>query len=246
MAAVCMTRGGVSRPVEGRRDNTPKEGTNVRRPTGRLLTSLLALHLTAGLSAAQVAGQKAHAQRTQPIARIVYEGEMAPLLAKLAQEFGVNIGVEVDPPQPRTTVKIDLKDPTLQDVLDAVVKSAPRYQWRATDGALEVSPVRGGSALLESPVAAFRVSDVDQAEAVDLLMNLPEVRANMAAMNLQYRRAVAAKAGGGGEKFSLNLEGVSLRQALHKIAERGGRFWAFRRYGSGPDGEFIAVDTTDR
>jgi hypothetical protein len=216
----------------------------VRRPNGRILTALLALYLAAGLAAAEVAGQKAPAPKTQPLARIVYEGEMASLLAKLAQEFGVNVGLEVYPPQPRAIVKLDLNDPTLHDVLEAVVKSAPAYQWRETEGAVEVSPVQGGGTLLESQVGVFRVSDVGQAEAVDLLMNLPEVRANMGAMNLQYRAADRSRARGGGEKFSLHLEGVSLRQALHRIAERGGRFWAFRRHGRGPDGEFITVYTS--
>jgi hypothetical protein len=34
------------------------------------------------------------------------------------------------------------------------------------------------------------------------------------------------------EKFSLNLEGVTMRQALSRIAyESGGRFWIFRASG---------------
>ncbi len=241
-----MTCGGVLQPGEGRRTKTHQEGTNVRRMTGRLLSALLALYLTAGLCAADVAGQKAPAPRTQPIARIVYEGEMASLLAKLAQEFGVNVGLDFNLSRPRIPDKIDLKDPTFPDILDAVIKSAPGFQWRETDGAFEVSPVRGGSTLLDASISAFRVSDVDQAEAVELLMNLPEVQTNLGAMNLQYRSPNGARAIAGAEKFSLNLEGVSLRQALHKIAERGGRFWALRRNSNGPDGEFITVDTANR
>jgi hypothetical protein len=164
---------------------------------------------------------------------------MGSLLAKLAQEFGVNISLEVHPPQHRVPVKIDLKNPTIHDLMDAVVQSVPGYEWRETDGAFEVSPVRGGSALLETPISSFRASDVDGAEAVELLMNLPEVRAGMEALNLQYRNPTNATQRKGGEKFSMNLEGMTLRQALHKIAEKSGRFWAFRRYG--PADEFITV-----
>jgi hypothetical protein len=165
---------------------------------------------------------------------------MGSLLAKMAQEFGVNIGLEVHQPQHGVPVKIDLKTPSLHDILDAVVRSAPDYEWRETDGAFEVSPVRGGSTLLETPISSFRASDVDGAEAVELLMNLPEVQAGLAAMNLQYRNptVTARKVG---EKFSLNLEGVSLRRALHKIAERDGRFWVFRRHGNALSGQYVTV-----
>ncbi len=220
----------------------------MRLPSSRLLSTLLALHLTAGLCASGAAAQqRAAAPRTEPIARISYSGEMVSLLAKMAQEFGVNVGVVIDANQLRRPVKLDLNYSTLPDVLDAVVKSAPDFKWRETVGGVEVSTVRGGSALLDAPISGFWVSDVDQAEAIELLMNLPEVRASMAEMNLQYRSPGGATARSAGERFSLELEGMSLRQALNKIVERSGsRFWLFRKFGGAPEGEFITIGIADR
>lgn len=132
-------------------------------------------------------------------------------------------------------------------MLDAVVQSAQGYRWRESDGAVEVSPAQGGCPLLDATVEDFQVSGVSQAEAVDHLINLPEVRAGMGALNLRYGEHHGPPGRAAGEKFSMSLKGASVRQILHQIAVRGGgRFWNFRRYGKRLDGEFITVSTPDR
>jgi hypothetical protein len=172
---------------------------------------------------------------------------MAGLLAKLAQEFDVNIGLEVYPWRPTIRVKVELSDPTIADVLNAVVNSAPGYRWREAEGAFEVSPEGGGCPLLDTRIEDFHVSGVTQAEAVERLMNLPEVRAGMSALNLRYESRDSRPAKQGGEKFSMNVKGASLRQVLHQIAgSSGGRFWGFSRHGGQHDGEVITLRTPDR
>jgi hypothetical protein len=45
-----------------------------------------------------------------------------------------------------------------------------------------------------------------------------------------------------GKRFSVSLEAVTLRQALHKMAKDSGvRFWIFRSYG---DGSFSIGNST--
>jgi hypothetical protein len=173
---------------------------------------------------------------------------MAGLLAKLAQEFHTNIGLETTPGRPKISVKINLEgDLTLRDVVDAVVRSAQGYQWREIDGAVEVSPVRGGCPLLDATVDNFQVGDVSQAEAVDHLINLPEVRAGMAALNLRYGEHSGPPSRAAGEKFSMSLKGATVRQVLHQIAVKsGGRFWSLRRHGGRLDGEVITISTPGR
>jgi len=172
---------------------------------------------------------------------------MAGLLAKLAPEFNVNIGLEVYPWRPTTQVKVELSDPTIADVLNAVVDSAPGYRWREAEGAFEVSPEGGGCPLLDTRIEDFQVSGVTQAEAVEQLMNLPEVRAGMSALNLRYEGRDGRPTKQGGEKFSMSVKGASLRQVLHQIAGRsGGRFWGFGRYGNQRDGEVVTLRTPDR
>jgi uncharacterized protein YceH (UPF0502 family) len=91
-----------------------------------------------------------------------------------------------------------------------------------------VYPVEGRSPLLNIVVSSFQVNDVNQAGATNQLMNLPEVQAGMKASNLSHRDFSRTLAGRRGGKFSLRLEDVTLREALHEIAKQsGGRFWAF-------------------
>jgi hypothetical protein len=209
---------------------------------------LLALHFVVNVCAPAVAGQQTPEPRPRQIASIVYEGDMAGLLAKLAQEYGTNIGLELTPGRPKISVKIDLRnDPTLHDVLDAIVRSAQGYRWREADGAVEVSPAQGGCPLLDAIVEDFQVSGVSQAEAVDHLISLPEVRAGMGALNLRYGEHNGPPSRTPGEKVSMSLKGASVRQVLHQIAGRGGgRFWSFRRYGNRRDGELFKISTPDR
>ncbi len=220
----------------------------MRSTSSRCPTMLLALHLTLSVCAPAVAGRQQSAPQPRLLGSIFYEGDMAGLLSKLAHEFDANVGLEMSPGRPKISVKIDLRgNLALRDVLDAVVESAQGYHWREVEGGVEVSPVRGGCPLLDTTVDNFQVSGVSQAEAVDYLISLPEVRAGMTALNLQYGEHKGRPGSTAGEKFSMSLKGASVRQVLHQIAARGGgRFWSLRRYGGRGDGEFFTISTPDR
>jgi hemoglobin-like flavoprotein len=198
-----------------------------------------------------VAQQQQQQQQPAPVVNILaaikYNGDMAALLDRMAEAYGTTIGLEVDPEQPKSIVKLELREATLQDVLNAIVQSEPRYQWRENDGFIDVFPVKGSSPLLETKISSFRVNDVDQTEAINQLMNSSEVLVGMNEMNLSRRDFSRASVRGKGEKFSMSLEGVTLRRALHKIAkESGGRFWISRRYGNKAEGQFFSVSDSVR
>ena len=215
--------------------------------TKRRAPVLLGLLLLLSTCPRELAGRPRFAQKDRKFARIVYDGDMAGLLSKLAQEFNVNIGLEVYPWRPTIPVKVDVGEATLADVLDAVVNSAPRYRWREVGGDYEVSPAGAGCPLLDTRVEEFNVRGVTQAEAVEQLMNLPEVKSGMTALKLRYEARPARPTAQGGERFSLSVRGASLRQVLHQIAGRsGGRFWGFGRYGDQYDGEVVTLRTRDR
>jgi hypothetical protein len=212
----------------------------------RVTFMMLVLYTMVGFCAREAAGQQTPASR-EPIARLVYNGETTALLSHLAQRFGVTIGMEFAPHQERMQVKMELTDPTLPDVLNAIVESAPQYRWRESEGGFEISPVTGGNPLLDATVSSFQVTDVTQAEAIEQLMNLPEVRAGLGEMSLQFRSADARMPERNGARLSLRLQGVTVRQALHRIAEMSGsRFWALRRQGRRSAGEFISIGNSER
>ncbi len=131
-------------------------------------------------------------------------------------------------------VTIDLRDATLRDILNGIVESEPRYQWRESDGYIEVLPTSGSSILLDTPVASFQVKDVRRGEAIDQLMTLPEVQALTISINLKLRPAGPWPRWAKDEKFSLSLNKVTLRQALQRIMKESGvKFWMFRTYDDG-------------
>ena len=160
---------------------------------------------------------------------IKYDGDMASMLSHLPGIYGLTIGLETDPQRPRSTVGFYLTDPTLADVLDAITKSSLIYQWREGNGFAEVVPLKGSSPLLDTYISSFRVEGAGEAESINQLIKLPEVQMAMKEMNLIYRDRRNAPAGEEGKKFSISLEGVTMRQVLNTIAnEKGTRFWVFR------------------
>jgi len=75
------------------------------------------------------------------------------------------------------------------------------------------------------------------------LLNLPEVQASMTALNLKRRAPDGSPGKLSSSKFSVNLEGVSLREALNKIArESRMEIWIFRNYPNG----FFSISSVDR
>ena len=195
---------------------------------------LLLLLATSGAPAPHVRGQQVSgpAPRRQVLGAIVYDGDLASLLQHLAEEFGVTIGFEADHRQPRPRVKFELRDAALRDVLDAIVRAQPAYGWRQDGGFIDLYPVKGGSPLLDTVIGSFQVSAANWAEASDALLRLTEVQSSMSSLRLGRREAERRAAGRGGDAFSLYVENVPVRRALHEIAKSSGsHLWVFRQYG---------------
>ena len=186
------------------------------------------------LASISVSNAQQGAAKPPPLRMIHFRGDMAPLLAQLAQDYGVTIGLETDPKKPTSDVMLDLKGATLPDLLNGIVQSEPRYQWRESGGNIEVFPASGSNQILDIPVTTFQVKEVGRREAIDQLMSLPEVQAVMISMNLKLRPGAPPRIPAKDEKFSLSLSGVTIRQTLNRIAgESGVRFWLFRNDNDG-------------
>lgn len=167
---------------------------------------------------------------------------MTMLLASLPNTFGVTVGLELDT-QRYHHVGLSLMDATVTDVMKAIVQSSKKYQWRQTDGFIEVWPLTGSNPLLETRISSFNVKDVSAADAFDRLLNLPEVQANMTALSLKRRALDASPGKLSSPRFSVKLEGVSLREALNKIAKESRiENWIFRNYPNG----FFSISSVER
>lgn len=203
---------------------------------------LIAAAVVLGICGVSMPGVMAQ-QATPPRLRVIrYQGDMTLLLASLPNTYGVTVGLELDT-QRYHYVDLSLMDATLTDVMKAIVQSSKKYQWRQTDGFIEVWPLAGSNPLLETRISSFNVKDVSAADAFDQLLNLPEVQANMTTLNLK-RRAPDASAGKlSSSRFSVKLERVSLREALNRIAQESRiENWVFRNYPNG----FFSISSVER
>jgi len=189
-----------------------------------------------------MSGVMAQQPAPPPVRAITYKGDMANILSELPNVYGVTVGLELDT-QRYQVVGIALSDPTVTDVMNAIVQSAKKYQWQQTGSFVEVWPLAGSNPLLETRISSFNVKDLSASEAFDRLLNLPEVQANMRDLNLQRRAPAESPGKLTSSRFSLNLEGVTLREALDKIAQEAHvDIWIFRNYPNG----FFSISAVDR
>ena len=195
-------------------------------------SSLAVLLVMICASPAHVLGQVIPTSPPNKPNNVVYEGDLAALLAHLASTFNVNIGFETDPLEPKPKVKINAGFATVEDVLDAIVQAAPNYEWRNQDGFIDVHPREASCLLLDTAVSDFQVVSSDWMVASEALTSLPEVRRQMEATHLRRLDLAGTSRVTDLNPFSLKLENVTLRRALHEITKKSGKtFWMFQRYG---------------
>ncbi len=203
---------------------------------------LIAAALVLGICGVSMSGVMAQ-QPTPPTMRVIrYEGDITMILAALPNAYGVTVGLELDA-QRYHHVGMSLLDATVTDVMNAIVQSSKKYQWRQTGGFVDVWPLAGSNPLLETRIGSFNVKDVSPSEALDQLLNLPEVQANMTALNLKRRAPEVSPGKLSSSRFSVSLEGVSLREALNKITQESRiEIWIFRNYPNG----FFSISSVER
>ena len=203
---------------------------------------LIAAAVVLGICGVSTSGVMAQ-QPTPPTVRVIrFDGDISMILAALPNAYGVTVGLELDT-QRYHHVGLSLLDATVTDVMNAIVQSSKKYQWRQTGGFVDVWPSAGSNPLLETRIGSFNVKDVNPSEALDQLLNLPEVQANMTALNLKRRAPDVSPGKLSGSRFSVNLEGVSLREALNKIAQESRiEIWIFRNFPNG----FFSINSVER
>ena len=203
---------------------------------------LIAAAVVLGIFAVSIPGVMAQQPAPPPVRAVQFNGDMTSILAALPNVYGVTVGLELDT-QRYHRVGISLLDATLTDVMNAIVQSSKKYQWRQTGGFVDVWPVAGGNPLLETRINSFNVKDISPSEAFDQLFNLPEVQGSMTNLNLKRRAPERDPGKLSSSKFSVNLEGVSLREALDKIAQESHlEIWIFRNYPNG----FFSISSVER
>ena len=120
---------------------------------------LIAAAVVLGICAVSMSGVMAQQPTPSTLRAVQYEGDMTMILAALTNPYGVTVGLELDT-QRYQHVGISLSDATLTDVMNAIVQSTKKYQWRQTGGFIDVWPLAGSNALLETRISSFDVKDL--------------------------------------------------------------------------------------
>ena len=203
---------------------------------------LIAASVVLGICAVSTSVVMAQQPAPRTVRVISYQGDMTMLLAAMPSTFGVMVGLELGA-EGYQPVRVSLQDATVTDVMNAIVQSSTKYEWQQTGEFVDVWPVTGSNPLLETRISSFNVKDVGASAAFDQLFNLPEVQASMTALKLKRRAPEGASVKLTSSRFSLNLEGVTLRQALNRIAQESRiDIWVFRNYPNG----FFSISSVDR
>jgi len=203
---------------------------------------LIAATVVLGICGVSMSGVMAQQAAPPPVRVIEFHGDITSIVAAVPNTYGVTVGLELDT-QRYHQISISLRDATVTDLMNAIAQSSKKYQWRQTDRFVEVWPLAGSNPLLETRISSFNVKDISPLQAFDQLLNLPEVQANMTALNLKRRAPERDPGKLTGSRFSINLEGVSLREALDKIAQESHiEIWIFRNY---PEG-FFSISSMER
>ncbi len=203
---------------------------------------LIAAAVVLGICAVSMSGVMAQQPAAPLVSVIEFKGDFTVVLAALPNVYGVTVGLELDK-QRYHTVSVSLQDATVTDVMNALAQSSKKYQWQQIGGFIDVWPLAGSNPLLETKINSFNVKDLGPLEAFDQLFNLPEVQANMTALNLKRRAPDDSPGKLSSPRFSVSLEGVSLREALNQIAQESHiGIWVFRNYPNG----FFSISSLER
>jgi len=206
------------------------------------LSTLLLAQLAIGLFAVMTSAQEVVPIRNEPLRVVVYSGDMLTFMAQLSVTFETCFSFEIDPLEPRPNLTFSVKDATLDDVMNAIVKAKPTYAWRRNGKTIEIYPVGHANPLLETRISSLRLSNTKLKEALQHLMYSSEI--NSAIANFGLIHGPIGGADDQSRSVSLSADNITLRQALNQIAETSGvKFWSFELIGPNRDIVSISLRT---
>lgn len=160
-------------------------------------------------------------------------------LSHIAEDYGIPIGVEAASRGQGREIKIDMPEGTLRDVLDAVTKQDPRYEWTLVDGVVNFTPKSDrddlSAEVLSATLKEFEVKE--GAALIDIkqeIIDRPEVHVKLDSAKVVTR--ISGYTGRdfqkAGPKFTLRMGNATVREVLnHLIRTSKIRYWVVNRFG---------------
>ena len=161
---------------------------------------------------------------------------LGSVLSKISQNYGIQYGVEFILEEPNIlSFTFSLKNPTLKEVLDTIVKIDRRYIWEEHNGIINLIPVQkknDPTHIFNQIIPKFVVSERDFSGALNELAT---------AIEGHELRAVSHGALPSGHTFSLSFEQVPVREVLDAIIKADGVYvWVW--FGQGTTVKLIGTN----
>src|ERR1044071_8074056 len=119
-------------------------------------SKLIAAAVFLGICAVSMSGVSAQQLPVTTLRVIQLQGDFAMALANLTTTYGVTIGLELDN-QRYQKISLSLMDANVTDVVNALIQSSKKYQWRQTGGFIDVGTLAGGNPFLDTRIKNFNV-----------------------------------------------------------------------------------------
>lgn len=160
-------------------------------------------------------------------------------LISLAKKYNVPVGNEVSSRRTRDSIgpstQMELKNSTVEEILNALLKSHPDYRWHLADGVINISSSSASEPLLDTVIQEFEVKQQTIAEIKKALAERPEVQSVLSETNTEFQE-LTIMPGGNVEapgKYSFTLRNASVRQILNcLILQTEGHYWTLVRLGN--------------
>ena len=213
----------------------------------------IALLLLVAITAAFLLARRARAKATLPVVGQLEQTTPASIrvddftagsytlevVYKLAVKYHVVIGVygnilDAD----NRKIDISIKNGMLRDVLDAITKADPRFEWHeSSNGAVHFVPRGAPLTLMDVRVHSFEIYSPQSSEILRRLNEVPEIRDWWMERKCPTDYSIM---GTGGEpvpwgRFSVHASDVPVWSILDEIAAKSrSYYWSFIQYGTQP------------
>ncbi len=183
------------------------------------------------------------------------------VIGHLTRNYGLSFGVEVVPGyeesddlrfamskpnyeifiEKKTQFSLDLKDASLAEVMDSLMKQKPGYRWEISDGVINIFPTEARDErlrkLLELKIASFVMEnerDLLVGKILDCIVDLPELKVFEKSYDLSIPRTHVGSIDALFIKMDkVQFKNLSLKQLLNKLALVKGGSWRLTLTASG-------------
>ena len=181
----------------------------------------------------------------------VCDNKVGNVLATLASQYKVPIGVEVQlekyDVEPQNAACLTVKNGTIRSVLKAITTLFPNYEWKETNGVINITYKNGleeKNPLLDAVINHFEVNQASIDDIKSIILQKSEVQANLNNSGFEvHEPALLPQLNyDTSSKFSFAMDNKSVREILNYIiGNTRNKYWSAVRWGEYKDKKYLWI-----